>query len=103
MFSNIPQYTWCYYVWLTIISIIVYAYNSLKNREYLWYQKLSLFNVVCRREYYIYRAGNGILLILTLQASIYVHNMPTISIWDLFFIKNALYGFHYFEYAATLA
>ena len=29
--------------------------------------------------------------------------MPTISIWDLFFVKNALYGFHYFKYAATLA
>ena len=38
----------------------------------------------------MYRAGNGILLFLTLQASIYI-KMPTISIWDLFFVKNALY------------
>ena len=29
--------------------------------------------------------------------------MSTISIWDLFFLKNALYGFHYFKYATTLA
>ena len=29
--------------------------------------------------------------------------MPTISIWDLFFVKNALYVFHYFKYAATQA
>ena len=27
--------------------------------------------------------------------------MPTISIWDLFFVKNAFYGFRYFKYAAT--
>ena len=29
--------------------------------------------------------------------------MPTISIWDLFFVKNAFYDFHYFKYAITLA
>ena len=34
---------------------MIYAYNSIKNREYHWYQKLSFFNVICRREYYAYR------------------------------------------------
>ena len=24
--------------------------------------------------------------------------MPTISVWDLFFVKDALYSFHYFKY-----
>ena len=31
---------------------MVYAYYSIKNRENHWYQKLSFFNVICRREYY---------------------------------------------------
>ena len=25
-------------------------------------------------------------------------SLPTISIWDLFSVKNPIYGFHYFEY-----
>ena len=28
--------------------------------------------------------------------------MPTISNWDLFFVKNELYGVNYFKYDATL-
>ena len=44
---------------------MVYAYNSIKNCEYHWYQKMLFFNVICRREYYSYSAGNGILLFLT--------------------------------------
>ena len=44
---------------------MIYTYNFIKRREYHWYQKLLFFNVICRREYYAYRAGNGILLFLT--------------------------------------
>ena len=51
---------------------MVYAYYSKKSRENHCYKKLSFFNVICRREYYAKKAGNGILLFLTLQASIYV-------------------------------
>ena len=30
-------------------------------------------------------------------------SLPTISIWDLFVVKNQLYGFPYLKYAGTLA
>ena len=78
--------------------------NSIKNHEYHWFQKLSFSYVICRREYNayrVYRAWNGILLFLTLQASIYV-NAHHID-FGLVLCKKELYGFHYFKYAATLA
>ena len=80
---------------------MVYTYNSIQNREYHWYQIGSFFNVIYRREYYAYRAGNGSLLFRTLHTSIYVNAHHI----DFGFVlrKNILYGFHYFKYAATLA
>ena len=67
--------------------------NCIKNCSFLmWYAVLN-----------ISRIGPGMVSNFFSHYRLQFMQMPTISIWDLFFVKKALYGFHYFKYAATLA
>ena len=77
---------------------MVYANNFIKQNVNRMVSKIVVFDVICRREYYAFWARNGIS-----HFRLKFFSMPTISIWDLLSVKNALYGLRYYKYAVTLA